>query len=97
RRARAAGHRVSTTDDATGTTQQAASLADAVLTAEAERQAEHADEEILFADDLLPGVGAEAMTLKQGLAIGGTFTFAMLLLLNGVENFEGASLGVLAP
>ncbi len=84
---------MSTTDKVT----EAASLADAVLTAEAERQAAHEDEEILFADDLLPGVGAEELTLKQGLAVGGTFTFAMLLLLNGVENLEGASLGVLAP
>ena len=84
---------MSTTDKVT----EAASLADAVLTAEAERQAAHEDEEILFADDLLPGVGAEEMTLKQGLAVGGTYTFAMLLLLNGVENLEGASLGVLAP
>ena len=82
---------------ATDETTQAASLADAVLTAESERQAAHEEEEILFADDLLPGVGAEAMTLKQGLAVGGSFTFAMLLLLNGVENLEGASLGVLAP
>ncbi len=84
---------MSATDDTT----QAASLADAVLTAEAERQAAHEDEEILFADDLLPGVGGEEMTLRQGLAVGGSFTFAMLLLLNGVENLEGASLGVLAP
>ena len=76
---------MSTTDKVT----EAASLADAVLTAEAERQAAHEDEEILFADDLLPGVGAEELTLKQGLAVGGTFTFAMLLLLNGVENLEG--------
>ena len=78
-------------------TTQAASLADAVLTAEAERQAAHEEEEVLFADDLLPGVGAEEMTLRQGLAVGGSYTFAMLLLLNGVENLEGASLGVLAP
>ena len=47
---------MSTTDDAADTTQQAASLADAVLTAEAERQAENEEKEILFADDLLPGV-----------------------------------------
>ena len=84
---------MSATDDTT----QAASLADAVLTAEAERQAAHEDEEILFADDLLPGVGDEELTLRQGLAVGGSFTFLMLLLLNGVENLEGASLGVLAP
>ena len=82
--------------DTEGTT-EAAYLAEAVLTAEAERQAAHEDEEVLFADDLLPGVGAQQMTLKQGLGVGGSFTFAMLLLLNGVENLEGASLGVLAP
>lgn len=50
---------------------QAANLADAVLTAEAERQAEQAEREVLFADDLLPGVGDEAITLRQGLEVGG--------------------------
>ena len=78
---------------------EAAQLAASVLEAEAEREAQQAaaQEPILFADDLLPGVGDEALTLRQGLAIGGTFTFVMLLLLNGVENLEAASLGVLAP
>ncbi len=76
---------------------EAASLADAVLDAEAERQAEHADQEIVFADDLLPGVGDEALTLRQGLAIGGSFTFVMLLLLTCVENLESGTLSVLAP
>ncbi len=69
---------MSATDDTT----QAASLADAVLTAEAERQAAHEEEEILFADDLLPGVGAEEMTLRRGLTVGGSYTFLMLLLLS---------------
>ena len=82
---------------ATNEVTQAASLADAVLDAEAERQAAQADQEVLFADDLLPGVGDEQLTLKQGLAMGGSFTFVMLLILNCVENFEGATLGVLAP
>ena len=71
---------------ATNEVTQAASLADAVLDAEAERQAAQADQEVLFADDLLPGVGDEQLTLKQGLAIGGSFTFVMLLILNCVEN-----------
>jgi ABC-type branched-subunit amino acid transport system ATPase component/predicted MFS family arabinose efflux permease len=85
---------VSTTEDATT---EAASLADAVLTAEAERQAEQSAEEVLFADDLLPGVGQEAVSLKEGLRLGGSFTFFMLLLLSCVENLEQASLAVLAP
>ena len=61
------GSDVSATNEVT----QAASLADAVLDAEAERQAAQEDQEVLFADDLLPGVGDEQLTLKQGLAIGG--------------------------
>jgi ABC-type branched-subunit amino acid transport system ATPase component/MFS family permease len=84
---------VSTTDKVT----EAASLADAVLEAEAERQAAQEEKEVLFADDLLPGVGDEALSLRQGLAVGGSYTFFMLLMLNAVENLEGASLGVLAP
>ena len=51
---------------ATDETTQAASLADAVLTAEAERQAAHEEEEILFADDLLPGVGARGDDPEAG-------------------------------
>ena len=82
---------------ATDSVNQAASLADAVLEAEAERQAAHEEKEVLFADDLLPGVGDEQLTLRQGLARGGAFTFTMLLLISCVENFEGAALGVLAP
>jgi ABC-type branched-subunit amino acid transport system ATPase component/MFS family permease len=72
-------------------------LAGAVLQAEAERQAEHAQKEVLFADDLLPGVGDEELTLKQGLAMGGSFTFFMLLMLNMAEGLESATLSVLAP
>ena len=75
----------------------ASSLAGAVLQAEAERQAEQQETDVLFADDLLPGVGDEKLTLKEGVAVGGTFTFVMLLMIAGFENFESATLGVLAP
>jgi MFS family permease len=81
----------------TEATARAASLADAVLEAEAERQAAQAEKEVLFADDLLPGVGGEELTLRGGLAVGGTFTFLMLLLLNAAEGLETATLSVLAP
>ena len=84
---------MTTTEGAT----EAASLADAVLEAEAERQAAHEETDVLFADDLLPGVGEEEITLREGLRRGGGFTFYMLLALVCVENFEGATLAVLAP
>ena len=75
----------------------AAALAEAVLTFEAERQAEAQADEVLFADDLLPGVGGAGMSLKEGLRLGGTFTFVILLLLNALEQLAAAALAVLAP
>src|SRR5436190_3978410 len=79
--------------------QQAAQLAVAVLDAEAEREAQQAaaNEQVLFADELLPGVGDERLTLRQGLTTGGMATFVVLLLLASMEELESATLGVLAP
>jgi ABC-type branched-subunit amino acid transport system ATPase component/MFS family permease len=74
-----------------------ADLAAAVLDAEAERQAARDDEPVLFADDLLPGVGAEPVTLRQGIRSGGLFTFLVLVLLQSFDELEGATLQVLAP
>ncbi len=76
-----------------------ASLTAAVLDEEAARldaQSER-DNEVLFADDLLPGVGSEEMTLKEGLSKGGVRTFAVLLVLNSLDELEGAALSVLGP
>ncbi|HYD09564.1 MAG TPA: hypothetical protein VEA78_05625, partial [Acidimicrobiales bacterium] len=77
----------------------AAAMVQAVLDAETEREvaAAEAGREVLFADELLPGVGSEEMTLKQGLARGGTFTFLVLLILNTLDELEAASLAILAP
>jgi ABC-type branched-subunit amino acid transport system ATPase component/predicted MFS family arabinose efflux permease len=92
--------------DGSGTTehdrtsaQQAAQLAVAVLDAEAEREAQQAaaKEQVLFANDLLPGVGDERLTLREGLALGGMFTFVVLMLLASFEELETATLAVLAP
>jgi ABC-type branched-subunit amino acid transport system ATPase component/predicted MFS family arabinose efflux permease len=79
--------------------QQAAHLAVAVLDAEAERQAQQAkaSEPVLFADELLPGVGDEPLTLRQGLSTGGFATFLVLLVLTSLDELESATLGVLAP
>ena len=62
---------------------QAADLAVAVLEAEAEREAAQAKsrEQVLFPDDLLPGVGDAPITLREGLRTGGTTIFVVLLIL----------------
>jgi ABC-type branched-subunit amino acid transport system ATPase component/predicted MFS family arabinose efflux permease len=94
---------VATADTTTAPSQpsspDAAELVRGVLDAEAERRARQAEEteEVLFPDDLLPGVGGEPMTLRQGLVAGGAFTFVVLLLLNAADQLEGAALAVLAP
>ena len=67
----------------TTTPGEAAQLAVAVLDAEAEREAQQAaaQEEVLFANDLLPGVGEEEVSLGQAVRIGGVSTFVVLMLL----------------
>ncbi len=73
-------------------------MTSSVLDAEAERHAAQDQErEVLFADELLPGVGADPMTLKEGLGLGGAFTFWVLLILNSFDELEAAALSVLAP
>jgi len=76
-----------------------AGLVQAVLDAEAERRAEQAEaaQEVLFADDLLPGVGDPAISLREGVVRGGVFTVVMLALLQGFGELENATLSVLAP
>ena len=56
-----------------------------------------AGEQVLFADDLLPGVGEEEVPLREGLAMGGAFTFIVLLVLNSLDELEQAAMAVLAP
>ncbi|NUU23059.1 MAG: MFS transporter [Streptomycetaceae bacterium] len=77
----------------------AAGLAAGLIDAEAERQERQAaaQREVLFADELLPGVGDERLTLRQGLAAGGSATFVTLTLLAAMDELESATLGVLAP
>jgi len=83
----------------TTTPGDAAQLAVAVLDAEAEREAQQAaaKEEVLFADDLLPGVGEEHLSLGEALRAGSMRTFVVLLLLASFEELEVATLSVLAP
>ena len=89
-----------TSDLGTGgeSAQEAARLAVAVLDAEAEREAQQAEasKPILFADELLPGVG-DKVTLREAVQIGGVATFVVLMLLNSLDELEAATLSVLAP
>jgi ABC-type branched-subunit amino acid transport system ATPase component/predicted MFS family arabinose efflux permease len=77
--------------------QSAASLTATVLDEEAAREEMQAEKEILFADDLLPGVGSDAMSLKEGLKKGGASTFLLLLILNSLDELESGAMALLAP
>jgi ABC-type branched-subunit amino acid transport system ATPase component/predicted MFS family arabinose efflux permease len=70
-----------------------------VLVEEAARQSaqESAREQIVFPDDLLPGVNAPPMTLRQGLRVGGWFMFLILTAIVSLDQLEGAAINVLAP
>ncbi len=77
----------------------AASLTAAVLGEEAARRQSRlaASRDPETADRTLPGVGDEAVTLREGLTTGGAYTFVVLLLLNGLDELEVAATTVLAP
>jgi ABC-type branched-subunit amino acid transport system ATPase component/predicted MFS family arabinose efflux permease len=70
-----------------------------VLEEEAARQVAQqlAREQVVFPDDLLPGVNAKPMTLREGLRIGGWFMFAVLTAIVALDELEGAAINVLAP
>ena len=76
----------------------AASLAATVLEEEARREAQQAASEVLFADNLLPGVKSEGISIRKGLAMGGgATTFVVLLLLASLDELQTAAFTVLAP
>ena len=73
-------------------------IAAAVLEMDERRLTEEPDNEpVIFADDLLPGVTAESMTLRQGLQVGGSATLIILVLLSSLDQLSSAGLSVLAP
>ena len=77
----------------------AASLTATMLDEEAARQQTQAErsEAVLFADDLLPGVGTDEMEFRDGLQKGGVYTFGVLLALNSMDELEGAAINILGP
>ena len=81
-----------------GPAPSAAALAAAILDEEARRRAEQAerDAETVLPDDLLPGVGDEPMTLREGLRTGGKSMLVMMFVLTMIDEFPRA-IRVLAP
>jgi ABC-type branched-subunit amino acid transport system ATPase component/predicted MFS family arabinose efflux permease len=77
----------------------AASLAEAVLVEESARHAarDEARDQIVFPDDLLPGVSAAPMSLRDGLRVGGWFMFLVLTAIASLDQLESAAINVLAP
>ena len=73
----------------------AAGLTESLLEREAVRH--RPPEQPTVPDELLPGVSAQEMTFREGLAKGGATTFVVLLLLNSLDELEGGALALLAP
>src|SRR6478672_3116908 len=78
--------------------QDPAALAAAVLEQEAERQETQAARSAVtvLPDDLLPGVGAEPMPMRETLQVGGVSMVLVLALITVAEQLERAAGGVLA-
>ena len=75
----------------------AATLSARLLEEEARREQETAAIVIELADDQMPGVGAGAMTLREGLRLGGISMVAVLGLAQFIEWVDRAGFNVLAP
>ena len=89
--------RTTPTADASGAS-GASTLAATVLEEEARREAHQAASEVIFADELLPGVKSEGISIRKGLQMGGgATTFVILLLLASLDELQTAAITVLAP
>ena len=53
--------------------------------------------DVLLPEDLLPGVGEEAMSLREGLRSAGARTFVILAVIVTLDNLQSSGLAVLAP
>jgi ABC-type branched-subunit amino acid transport system ATPase component/predicted MFS family arabinose efflux permease len=73
------------------------SLTSVIFDEEEARRAAEADDVVVLPDQLLPGVGASAMPLREGIRAGGWGLVVLLLLLNLVEEFDRVALQVLGP
>jgi ABC-type branched-subunit amino acid transport system ATPase component/sugar phosphate permease len=86
-------------DESTGGGGNAASLAAAVLDEEAARQAAQAraKEQVIFPDDMLPGVESEPVSFPQAFALGGARMFVILGLLISFDQLTLNAVQMIAP
>ena len=63
---------------------------------ERQRAADSA-KEVVLPEDLLPGVGEEAVSLREGLRSAGAKTFVILAVIVTLDNLQSSGLAVLAP
>jgi ABC-type branched-subunit amino acid transport system ATPase component/predicted MFS family arabinose efflux permease len=77
----------------------AAALAATVLEEEDARVAaqKRAREQVIFPDDLLPGVNSDPVSFKDAFRVGGKLMFIVLSLLLAFDELEGAAINVLGP
>lgn len=75
-----------------------AALTSTVIEEEARRQGDQqARRPVLLADDFLPGVGDEAMSMRQALRAGGVALVGVLGMARLVDSLDLAAISVLAP
>jgi ABC-type branched-subunit amino acid transport system ATPase component/predicted MFS family arabinose efflux permease len=55
------------------------------------------NQDLLLPEDMLPGVGEDAMTLRDGLRRTGYRTFVVLAIIVTLDNLQSSGLAVLAP
>jgi ABC-type branched-subunit amino acid transport system ATPase component len=72
-------------------------LTDRVLAEEEARRRASVSDEVVLPDDLLPGVGDEAMRLSHALRTGGAATLVVLGLVSVVSTMERSAFAVLGP
>jgi ABC-type branched-subunit amino acid transport system ATPase component/predicted MFS family arabinose efflux permease len=79
--------------------ESAAALAATVLEEEDAREAaqKRAREQVIFPDDLLPGVNSEPVSFTDAFRAGGKLMFIVLTLLLAFDELEGAAITVLGP
>lgn len=81
----------------TAVDQGIAGLAATLVAEEEKRHAERQAPAAAVADADLPGVGADPMSVRRGLRLGGPAAFLVLLALNSLDELETSVMAVLAP
>ena len=75
-----------------------ADLAHLVVDSAAERErAAHSEPDVLLPQNMLPGVGEEQMSLREGLRTSGSRAFIVLAVIVTLDNLQSSGLAVLAP